>query len=168
MVFVHEGDASDAVEMRVGGSGATREATVTAEGGTFTGKISATVSAAMPAGAYRLEIKVTNSEGDVRMVDGGDFDLLPSIAQDGEGAVKPSWAEQALAKAEALLVEAADSANSSISVEGISMTFATRAELVDFRNRMREAARVERYERRNPGAMDDPAILAYRKRRRNL
>ena len=54
-----------------------------------------------------------------------------------------SFATDALAKVEAVLLSASDSADLSISVDGAQFSFESREALMDFRDRLREEAAEE-------------------------
>ena len=82
-------------------------------------------------------------DADGMFLSSGAFEVVRSAKADGVSAIAKSWAAQALEKVEAALLDMTEDVSTSISVEGKSLSFASRVELLRFRGHLRWQVEIE-------------------------
>lgn len=142
------------VTYRLAGMGSSRAVEATQEGRVWKATVPSSVTRDLPSGLYEYEAELTDGET-VRFVDEGRFEILPSLAYDDVREVELSFARQALAKVEEVLLDASESADVTFSIAGQSHTFESRQELMAFRETLRNQVRREDFAERHGTDPDD-------------
>ena len=133
-------DAPDnAVRWRIAGAGKVMQATVVDGKATFDGVKTETFPDADYVSEFELSV-----DGDVDLVAGPSFTILPSIKQGGVKSAPRSFAQQALALVEQALLAASSSGEISVGADEVSFSYETRGELLAYRTRLLEMVAQER------------------------
>ena len=131
------------VTYRIAGGGTRKEQAAALDGSRWKAVFPTSVTSTLPPGTYVYEAQLTDGT-ETYFVDSGRFEVLPSLAFDDVRTSEQSFAEQALEKVEEVLLAASGSAEISFSVGDQSYTFESRAELMAFRESLRNEVRREK------------------------
>ena len=103
-------------------------------------KLTAAETGGLSAGQARWEAE----DADGAFVSQGFFEIVETAKQDGEQAIPQSFAQTALAAVERALLAASDSGEVSLSADGVTFSYESRLELMEYRDRLRAEVARER------------------------